>query len=172
MNPPSHSDSGDRFTFFPKLPPELRLKIWDMGLPGPRVITILPAGGWSGPDYRFGKCDQSPVHLQVNVEARLSALKKYHLAFDSLDLSRGPKYFRFERDTLELRGCEIHWAEEMPEIRDDLGNIQNLSTHCPDLFWEREEIIKEVFIPFTNLKKFVVQQDLFWLPGNDMYMLG
>jgi hypothetical protein len=60
----------------------------------------------------------------------------------------------------------------MPEIRDDLGNIENLSMHCPDLFWEREEIIKEVFIPFTNLKKFVVQQDLFWLPENDMYMLG
>jgi hypothetical protein len=160
MDQPSHSDSDDRFTLFPKLPPELRLKIWDMALRGPRVITILPAGSWSGPDYRFGKCDRplvyfvtenpAPVrgsvtplpvlyigascppiyssperqkqrfrfvtHLQVNVEARSFALKKSHLAFDSFDLSHRHKYFRFKRDTLELRGCETYWAEEMPEI--------------------------------------------------------
>ncbi|KAF8860144.1 hypothetical protein BDZ45DRAFT_741750 [Acephala macrosclerotiorum] len=31
----------DEFTLFPKLPIELRLKIWNEALPGPRVVEIL-----------------------------------------------------------------------------------------------------------------------------------
>lgn len=34
------SNTEQKFTLFPKLPTELRLKIWKHGLPGPRVIPL------------------------------------------------------------------------------------------------------------------------------------
>jgi len=38
--PPSIQEPAQEFTCFPKLPIELRLKIWECHLPGPRIIEI------------------------------------------------------------------------------------------------------------------------------------
>jgi hypothetical protein len=112
------------------------------------------------------------IHLQVNLEAKSFALKEYHLAFDSLDLPGRPKYFRYGRDTLHLRYCQTHLADDMPEIRGILENIQNLSIDCPTHFWQQEHIIEDFLIPFTSLQNLVAQQNFSWLHGDDMLRLG
>jgi hypothetical protein len=39
----------DTFTCFAKLPTELRLKIWNENLPGPRIVRITSLFYFSGP---------------------------------------------------------------------------------------------------------------------------
>ena len=74
------------FTLFPELPAELRLKIWDFALPGPNVITVeLDDSNWAirgarplpKPKYTFENSPTPPIHLQVNIESRIHALKSY-----------------------------------------------------------------------------------------------
>jgi hypothetical protein len=163
MDQPSHSDSGDRFTLFPKLPPEVRLTIWDMALPGPRVITILPGPGCPTPGYQFGKCDQPPVHLQVNVEARSTTLKTYSLDFDCDNLSNKPKYFQFERDTLRLinwQRCSRDLSKEPWIIFKSSKDVQNISMSIIGLRWAGKEHIQNILRSFTSLKTLVVEDEL------------
>ena len=135
MDQPFHSDSGDRFTLFPNLPAELRLKIWDMALPSPRVRTIQPYYNWDVPfsyetTFGFGTCDKPPIHLQVNMEARSIALKTYCLAFDCDALCNKPKYFHFERDTLQLinwRRWPLDMSKDLSIIFKTFKNVQNIS---------------------------------------------
>jgi hypothetical protein len=164
MEQPSHenSDSGDQFTLFPKLPAELRLKILDMALPGPRVITILPASGCPTPGYQFGKCDQAPAHLQVNVEARSTALKTYYLAFDWHTLSHKPKYFQFERDTLRLdywERCSRGLSQEPWVVSKPFKDVQNISMRIVGLRVVGKEYIGKILRLFPSLKRLVVEDE-------------
>ncbi|KUJ23803.1 uncharacterized protein LY89DRAFT_776044 [Mollisia scopiformis] len=78
----------DRFTLFPKLPPELRLKIWKEAMPDSRVVPLWPKndlrtdlselakGGESQVPKMLVHCPP-PVILQVCRESRIEALKTF-----------------------------------------------------------------------------------------------
>jgi hypothetical protein len=106
-NTPSPADS---FTSFPKLPAEVRLKIWSLALPGPRVITIAPdyssAPEFFDPEhphstrYKARACTKPvPALLHCSFESRAVALKSYELSFRT-NLQKKPIYFDFRKDSL------------------------------------------------------------------------
>ncbi|KAF8860147.1 hypothetical protein BDZ45DRAFT_741754 [Acephala macrosclerotiorum] len=69
----------EKFTLFPKLPIELRLKIWDEAMPGPRVIELLVHHGRNGmgdPGIAYTDC-KTPSILHASRESRNHVLKKY-----------------------------------------------------------------------------------------------
>lgn len=84
---------GGRFTLFPKLPTELRLKIWEYLL-APRIVAIAcldaealpsdeePEEPWTNfPEFEVPAPRAVPVLLLVNRETRTLALKHYSPAF-------------------------------------------------------------------------------------------
>jgi hypothetical protein len=100
----------DKFTLFPELPVELRLKIWSLALPVSRVITIVSdyssAPEFFDPDhpdrtrYKARACAKPvPALLHCNSESRAVALKTYRLSFRS-NLQKKPIYYDFRRDSL------------------------------------------------------------------------
>jgi hypothetical protein len=122
------SHSGTTFTVFPKLPPELRVKIWEYALPeAPRFIKFCYEG-WPHCERRFkiGREGSYPATslLLVSVEARTVAIKAYPLAFRSFHLN--PVRFNFEKDTLYFSGasaleCFIRRALASPSDEQQTG---------------------------------------------------
>jgi hypothetical protein len=116
------SVSTTKFTLFPKLPSELRLRIWELALQ-PRVIKVVR-----------GRCDVKnqiidinaacqpiaaapPALLHTNHESRFFAQRTYTLAFKNP--FREAIYFDFQMDTL----CIERWMnvyirrEDAPKLR-------------------------------------------------------
>jgi hypothetical protein len=58
------------------LPIELRLKIWKLNLPGPRMVDVAFK---KGPDPKFLVNHPPPTNLSICKESRQEALKKYTL---------------------------------------------------------------------------------------------
>jgi hypothetical protein len=102
FSPEPTSTTTPTFTLFPKLPPELRLKICKLALPNSRVIMIRKPYCKLKAQHPHHHCrDKSlaPPHLlHVNRECREVALKYYNLAF--ADYLHNPVYFDFSRDFL------------------------------------------------------------------------
>jgi hypothetical protein len=91
----SPSQSVTTFTVFPKLPVELRFKIWKLALPGTRVVAI-------NFDYESETITSSariPAALHTCRESRLEALKVYKLTFGYL-MDPGKVYFNPFSDIL------------------------------------------------------------------------
>jgi hypothetical protein len=99
------------FSYFPKLPAEIRLKIWKNALPGPRIIRMelkygarvpVKAGEKRKPKIaHFVGSRSRPVGLQVCRESRIEALKEYELAFPT-KTSPAQTYINFAMDTMVL----------------------------------------------------------------------
>ena len=79
---------NQRFTLFPKLPPELRLRVWHHTLPGPRIIHLL--GHASGEHCNLVPPDSQslssyppshPAILSVCQESRAYALQFYAIIY-------------------------------------------------------------------------------------------
>jgi hypothetical protein len=91
-------DSNEpRFTLFPQLPIELRLKIWKYALPGPRIITIdlnyCSCNDIRPPEpfdrARYVRCRaECPAMLHVNSEAE--KLHRRSTSHSSLKISAIP----------------------------------------------------------------------------------
>lgn len=104
-------ESVGSFTYFPKLPAEIRLKIWKDALPGPRVIRIQlkfeprqphAEGQKKKPQVsRFVASRPPPVGLRVCRESRIEALKEYEIGFPT-KTSRAQTYVNYDLDTLVL----------------------------------------------------------------------
>lgn len=89
------------FTSFSRLPVELRLQVWSLAMPQPRVVSILQERQLNS--KRRLICPNRKVTdlLYANHESRTEALKKYDLVL--ADQLRGrPVYFDFNQDTLLL----------------------------------------------------------------------
>jgi hypothetical protein len=87
------------FTLFPKFPAELQLKIWEMAMPGPRVIKI----GYLRELGNFPLCQKSPKIpslLHACHDSRAVALNKIKPHFENASLM--PIYCDFEKDTILL----------------------------------------------------------------------
>ncbi|KAL6694622.1 hypothetical protein J3F84DRAFT_49027 [Trichoderma pleuroticola] len=98
----------DTFHPFSRLPTELRLKIWKMSLPSPRLVSVQCGISMSTlarppPDSaEYTGCTSTtriPVNLQVCTESRTEALKSYQ---PSLGFFRGDGlvYFNYDIDIL------------------------------------------------------------------------
>jgi hypothetical protein len=109
------------FPQFPRLPQEIRLKIWDMVTDEPRAVIIHsrlgPGGGIRSPT-------PVPSALHVCLESREVALKKYELTFSARDARLDSNYlariwFNFDKDVVYFRNHgENGWG--------NLGNFQSL----------------------------------------------
>ncbi|TAQ88116.1 hypothetical protein B7494_g3580 [Chlorociboria aeruginascens] len=100
--------SPPRFTLFPDLPCELRIKIWKLAEPGPRTVRIqynMNYKSWNGKfiaDFKgWTSPDPAPTILHVCQESRAEALRTYSPAFGSY--FHAPKvYINFSIDTLKF----------------------------------------------------------------------
>jgi hypothetical protein len=104
----SNSRSSDakkpKFTLFPKLPVELRIKIWKESYE-PRIIELRTTENWRSTRYDF-VIPKFPAALHVNKEARLEALKDYKMSFKHRQCRRSI-LFNFSLDTLHIRDCSL-----------------------------------------------------------------
>jgi hypothetical protein len=100
-----HTQTGkfDTFVLFPQLPVELRLKIWRLSLPGPRVVLLKQDS--FPPTKSFSSPAEIPVALAVCRESRQEALIFYEFAFGVHSLP-GEICFDFSIDSI-LLDCEI-----------------------------------------------------------------
>jgi hypothetical protein len=128
----SHS-TFKQSTLFPKLPLELRLRIWEFALLESRIVTLESGSCGDRQDcfLRFGKSDKPPVLLQVNRETRSLALRTYQLSFDSEYLFNRPKYFNNANDTLHVTGDWIYckkkpWLANPSDLLEEFKKIRHL----------------------------------------------
>jgi hypothetical protein len=131
---PSLDTDWREFTKFPKLPPELRLRIWSHSLPDPRIVTIERI--LTRPkDYRVSCQNRVPGTLLVNRESREVALKRYSLRFMTFENVYGPPvYFDFSRDVICLKRCDWAWWNDFnDEFNKDLSLVTRImieNLHC------------------------------------------
>lgn len=87
--------TGATFHPFPRLPLELRLKIWRSSLPGPRLIRI------SVEDGSFKSNTPHPLGLQICKESREETLRIYQLSI-AVEPSKNHIYINTDHDGLLL----------------------------------------------------------------------
>jgi len=94
-------------SLFPSLPTELRLKIWKMSLPGPRILEVR----YDVRSCQFTPCTTlvthpehlTPPNLLTNSESRAVALKHYKRSFPNVLCPAG-LWIDFEKDTIYIVG--------------------------------------------------------------------
>jgi len=125
---------GETFTFFCKLPAEIRLQIWEASLPGPRKIawqTLYPS--------KVADRNTLPQTLYVNSEARAVTLE-HHVIMHPKSRCGNPvsinpkidtvtfhtadvwiKNWNFNRVESDSGTCQVPWALRMVERVEVLG---------------------------------------------------
>jgi hypothetical protein len=110
------------FTLFPKLPPELRLKIWKMSTQHTRIVKwiyghvsmdfVIEEGVTQG-QYAFrSQCTETiPSVLRATCESRAAALESYTLCLESQFLH--PIYFNYDQDIFVFSHEHGPWHFEM-----------------------------------------------------------
>jgi hypothetical protein len=75
----------EKFTLFPKLPIELRTKIWEESISEPRVVVVYISNFGFKTQFciTFASSTPVPAILHVGREARQAGLKHYTLSFGS-----------------------------------------------------------------------------------------
>jgi len=113
---PSVNKENSELTFHPflRLPPELRVMVWeniipkqrvvrirDAKIPDPEAEVVIPAP-WNLPAVDLKVVHEVPAILQVNIESRKEGLKLYTSPFYSR--LKDPILFNFSRDILVFDG--------------------------------------------------------------------
>ncbi|KAN0112465.1 hypothetical protein V8E51_005416 [Hyaloscypha variabilis] len=131
------------FPLFPKLPPEIRNKIWELSMPEPRIVRIehdprdmstveleeikLEAG--CNPWWRArAVAGPVPVLLHVNKEARSFMGQYYKLFFGNQTQGR-PIYFDAARDTLLLdsaKSIRAFYGQKMSGYLSDKVELKHM----------------------------------------------
>lgn len=139
------------FNRFPKLPPELRLKIWAHALPDPRIMAIESVPPRTK-DYLISCKDRIPSTLLVNRESREVALKRYSLRFLTFENVYGPPvYFDFGRDIVCVNKCsDGWWIDFNDEFNKDLSLVKRVIVRHRIARSSREFILRTM--PFYNLE--------------------
>jgi hypothetical protein len=111
------------FTLFPKLPIELRLLIWEMALPGPRVLkTSLPWDLDAEIRWNLTPSEKSPAILFSCHESRTVALNHYQpLSYERLPFGANFQYFDPSIDIL-FHACYLSIFDSL-DTRDVLSLI-------------------------------------------------
>jgi hypothetical protein len=143
----------DTFTLFPRLPLELRLKIWRRAFPKPRLVHIGPSCSvcycWSH-DYLKAKVQHIPllVTLRINSESRTETLKFYTVIWrDEKDNLRQPLYFDHTRDKLYMGYCHdsddqqlLDWVKQLKS--NALGRLEKVNNLEFDGVWFQDRFFK------------------------------
>jgi len=152
-----------KFELFPKLPIELRLKVWKLSMPGPRRVDVRFLSDGRRGDHEFTA--EMPVLLHVCQESRNEVLKKYEVIF------KHPKalnqcYFNFELDTLHMlySSCSQKYQfVAKSKSPDSIKKVQKLAidgVSCSTFFQRSSGSHgKALILEFQNLKElsFVVE---------------
>ena len=145
------NENKPEITFYPfmRLPPELRVMIWNLIMPAQRVVRIRDAkdldpkadfivpAPWQLPVVDLKVVQEIPAILLVNIESRKEGLKFYTSPFYSR--LQHPILFDFSRDFLVFDGHSpcidflsffYHWFERSHYTRhpgriDEWGTIQD-----------------------------------------------
>jgi 2EXR family len=148
-----------RFSSFPMLPAELRLKIWKLALPGPRIVEVCYDGSRDSRHEGFIRINTPPpAILHASWESRKVALEKYWLRLGNEEI----KYCFAQIDPIEdtifipfnsmmnLQQNLINgtaWSKEAKE------NVRLLAVDARS--WRRLRGT-EGFVYFENLVKFTL----------------
>lgn len=158
----------ETFPQFSKLPPELRLRIWELAVESEddRIVVIqtipflFPLHS-SIPQYSDGvKQPHTPALLSVCYDAREAALKRYKIAFSSELKTAMPIWFDFGTDMLEFEDDEAvsrfsDAAVELGEMSDG-QLVKNIAIRLPRSLWGLDMI--EACTAFPNLEKILFQE--------------
>jgi 2EXR family len=150
------------FTLFPELPPELRLIIWKMSIPGPRIVEVR----CENPSWNcFNNQSVLPGSFSANRESRAATLKKDNLAF--APLFRQPVYFNFAIDTLyfpnypSLAGFIKLYKSNVPRAADKKNKIRCIIVNnLYSCLFKRGQ--GNLVRPFKNLDTIVIQAAYAW----------
>ncbi|KAI5917959.1 hypothetical protein F4810DRAFT_715980 [Camillea tinctor] len=156
---------GSCFFLFTRLPIELRLTIWGLNLPRPRIVPIRCCYGngasqlasvsnedqeslWRLSGLQNFKCTSSapiPVNLHVCGESRLDAMKRYKLMFGT-KRDPGRVFFDPLRDTLYFGTRDSDIASETQFLMftklaepQDLSLILHVAIN-ETLFWNNDDV--------------------------------
>ncbi|KAB8290571.1 hypothetical protein EYC80_010996 [Monilinia laxa] len=115
-------DNADSFICFNDLPPELRLKIWEFAMPGPRIVLL----NYNGRTNEYRSLSQISM-AAVCQESRHVVTSLYVKAFGTE--SAEPKtWFNFEIDTLYIQ--RYPWVVGgHPNGFLDRGKVRKLAVH-------------------------------------------
>jgi len=157
------------FTLFSSLPTELRLKIWSLNLPGPRVVpihyTYTSSESITARPHNaviMGGCTsiaEIPANLHTNRESRYEALMSYELSF-KLQHSQAKAFFNHAIDILYFGSKDGHlesfknfYTAATMIAPSDRRKIKKLAVH-EDLFYRSEDNIASArIIDFWEILK-------------------
>jgi len=122
--------SPPSFELFPTLPFELRLKIWDLVLSSPRVVTLSCERAKLDRERRFAKAFTSktppPALLHVCRESRFEALSTYQPFFKT-ETSPIFTYVSFEQDAIHCAEIVLDYMGEV-----EVQSIQRMTVEVND----------------------------------------
>jgi hypothetical protein len=151
------------FTLFPQLPAELRIKIWVLSLPDPRIVALNYSHAPFDPSYRTLR-DQAmrgctsptaiPSILHTSREARHEALLFYNLSFN-IHHGTAKIFFNPAIDVLYF-GPKEGYLDSFKQFADassmivksELANVKRLAVH-ENLFSQSNEHVSA-----TRIKEF------------------
>jgi hypothetical protein len=162
------SSPPNSFHLFPRLPPELRLKIWNYTITTSSFVPVR----WSQSQRVFLSTRKPPTILHICQESRIFGLKTYTLSFaSSPEFAR--IYFSFEDDVVFFDWGTLGAIpgrlgrklgdEECMKIRYMLIKEATLLEHCDENLRELEK--------FIGLKRLVVVCDVERPETGDCYGL-
>jgi hypothetical protein len=141
------------FTLFPRLPQELRLKIWQSTI-DPRIVHIK----WS---RLLSQCvtPDNPIILQVSRESREEGLKTYRPSFATTSSSTPVVYANFSLDTVSfdwdtVYGRLSHFISG--DLKAALKQVRSVTIHKIDFENQLEEPWASVLAEFSELEKLLV----------------
>lgn len=135
------------FHLFNKLPAEIRLEIWKLNLPGPRVIELKRV--WK--PTRILSTRDPIANLAVCQESRYEALKVYELAFPTKK-SPARTYIDFSIDIVFINGSiDFSATGSYKVLWKSFSRIRNLGVLSRGLYAN--------FRHFSSLEKIILIQD-------------
>jgi hypothetical protein len=165
--------SSPQFPLFTHLPPELRLKIWLLTLPPPRLVPLTYTSITSTSPPSLGGCTSPaaiPVTLHINHESRVLALSYYTLSFGlsgsistspSLDPTISPSsslenkiYFAPARNDILFFGLPTHHATHQQNQQEAIKSFLHACT-----------LVSPTSTGFGTVKRLAVQKSLFTSPS-------
>ncbi|RDW61625.1 hypothetical protein BP5796_11517 [Coleophoma crateriformis] len=178
------------FTPFSRLPPEMRAYIWDLALPGPRVLSLGTGFGSRRNNAHMlyfpqGSTAPNPALLSTCREARAAAQRRYKLVFGTpnvyADLSGGDiLYFGPEFESAEfspstgnfwqwygISAEQREWlTEASPSPRHISGADYKLNTYTPSVLADLQAV-RHIALSYTIWLQYWDPLDVFPEPAAD-----
>jgi hypothetical protein len=140
--------AAGKFTLFPQLPPEIRIRIWQHAISVPRIVEVKFNKDWQ---YK----SKPPALLLCNKESRQECLKAYSMG------SNGSAWLRFDWDILYLKQLDFS--------QDGRGFAKRSST----LWWDPqdEDDVSDIWIgrprDFEKIQSLAINREVLTQSTND-----